>query len=246
MPLKWPGDGKTMKMLEKHRVLKWLILCNLTLVTLYLVSNHVFMVPSWTIRHWFDLQAEANIPTWFSSAQLLLLFILSILYSIHIDSKHLRSFYSLIGLVFLFFSADETSEIHESITSIFKQLSMHSFFPHAHGMWILVYPIILIVLTFIFRKGLLAFLNERIGRTVFVIGAVVFVAGGVGFEVFGYYSSSHQGPESILSVIGVTAEESLELLGQSLMIYALLSKLSTHADAAKSEENTTDKASQIA
>ncbi len=220
-----------MKTIEKKLVLKWLILFNLILIVLYLMSNYIFMVPLCMIRRLFDLNGEANIPTWFSSTQLFSLFVLSIIYSIQIENEHLRRFYFLIGLVFLFFSADETSMIHEGITFHFSKLSIHSFFPDAHGMWILVYPIILIILGCIFWKGLLAFWNEKTGRAIFIIGAVVFVAGGVGFEVFGYYLSFYQKAEPMLHIIEVTAEESFELLGQSLMIYALLSKLySTHTN----------------
>jgi len=224
-------------MLKKELVLKWLILFNLILVLLYLISNHIFMVPSYRIRLLFDLDGETNIPTWFSSAQLFSLFVLSVIYSIQIENKHLSNFYLSIGLVFLFFSADETAMIHEGITVFFNKLSIHSFFPKAHGMWILVYSIILIILGFIFWKGLLAFWNEKTGRAIFIIGAVVFVVGGVGFEVLGYYLSLHQRVESMLHIIEVTAEESFELLGQSLMIYALLSKLSsTHTNTSKASE----------
>lgn len=214
-----------MKIFEKKLVLKWLVLFNLMLATLHLLSNHIFRVPSYTVRHWFDLNGESNIPTWFSSTQLFSLSVLSIIYSKQIENKHLRRFYFLMGLVFLFFSADETSMIHEGITRIFNKLSIQSFFPGAHGMWILVYPLILIILGLIFWKGVLAFLNEQNGRSIFILGAVVFVAGGVGFEVLGYYLPSSQGEESILHIIEIMAEESFELLGQSLMIYALLSKL---------------------
>jgi hypothetical protein len=210
-----------MLMFEKKSILKWLLGFNFILVIAYLISNHIFIIPSYTVRHWFDLDAEANIPTWFSSLQLFSLFVLSIIYSTQIKNKHLQNFYFLMGLIFLFFSADETSMIHEGITSIFNKLSIHSFFPDAHGMWVLIYPIAIIILTFITWKGLLAFWNEKKGKIIFFTGAFVFVTGGVGFEVFGYFI----GAKSIVTIIEVTAEESFELLGQSLMIYALLSKL---------------------
>ena len=148
-------------MLNEKKVLKWLIIFNLTLVLLYLITNHFIKVPSWTVRHWFDLNDEANIPTWFSSIQLFLISVLSILYSIQAGNKHLRHFYYLIGFVFLFFSVDEVSEIHEGITSILIKLSIHSFFPKSHGLWIIVYFIILFILGLIFWRGLLAFWNEK-------------------------------------------------------------------------------------
>jgi hypothetical protein len=210
-----------MKMFDRNKVFKCLLAINIMLVLLYLITSFPFSSPH-TPSHLFNLDAEANIPTWFSSAQLFLLFILSIHYSIQIDNRNLRNFYSLLGLVFLFFSADETSGIHESITRISKNLSI---FPDSHGMWILVYPIILLMLGCVYWKGLLDFLHEKIGRTIFIIGGVIFVIGGVGFEIFGYFLSSDQNSEHVLSLIQITVEESFELLGQSLMIYALLSKL---------------------
>lgn len=212
-------------MFEKDMILKWLILINLILVVFYLILNHIFVVPSSTIRHLFDLNAEANIPTWFSSTQLFSLFVLCVIYSREIEDKNLRNFYILMGLMFLFFSVDETSMIHEGISTAFKKLSIQSVFPDAHGMWILVYPVILTILGSMYWKGLLAFLNEKKGRAIFIIGAVLFVIGGVVFEVVGYYLPTEQGEESIFNIIEITAEESFELLGQSLMVYSLLTKL---------------------
>ncbi|MCI5161418.1 MAG: hypothetical protein D3917_05215 [Candidatus Electrothrix sp. AX5] len=211
-----------MKNIDNKFVLKWLIFFNVILVFLHIVLNHIFPIHSYTIKHWFDLSAETNIPTWFSSIQLFSLFSLSVIYAIHLEDIYLRKFYILIGLIFLFFSVDETAMIHEGITSIFKKLSIHSFFPDAHGLWILVYLIMLIIFSLIFLKGILLFLKEKNGRAIFIIGAVVFVVGGVGLEVFGYYLRE---TKPIIYIIEVTVEESFELLGQSLMIYALLLKL---------------------
>ena len=127
------------------------------------------------------------------------------------------------GYVFLFFSVDEISRIHEGITSISNEFGIRSFFPGAHGMWVILYPTILLLLVLLFWKGFFAFLKEKDARSVFLVGAVVFFVGGIGFEVFGYYLD--KSTKSLLYVVEVTAEESFEKLGQSLMIYALLSKI---------------------
>lgn len=57
----------------------------------------------------------------------------------------------------------------------------------------------------------------------FILGACVFVAGGVGFEILGYYFAQNE--LNTFYTVEVVIEESSELLGQSIMIFALLSKL---------------------
>lgn len=209
---------------DEKFILKWLVVFNIILVSLYLLSNYLLEIPSWTIRHMFDLNAEYNIPTWFSSIQLFLLFLLAIACSAKTENEHLRNFYYLMAFSFLFFSVDEVAMIHEGLTNIFSKMSITTFFPNGHGIWIFIYPAVLFILLVIFSKGLLLFLREQNGRTMFIAGALVFFVGGVGFEIVGYLIF-YLGGESVLLTLSIIFEESFELLGQSLMIYALLLKL---------------------
>jgi hypothetical protein len=201
-----------MKIPENKIILACLISINLFLIIIYLISQ--FWLTSDIIRNQFNLDGESNIPAWFSSLQFFSLFALSLFYSLKIEVKHLRRFYYLLSLLFLFFSADETAMIHETIAKRFIADGFHS--------WMLVYPVIIIILGIPFLKGISAFLKERAGRAVFIIGACLFVAGGIGWEMWGYFMDTR----SVLYKFSVMLEESFELFGGSLMIYALLLKVS--------------------
>lgn len=209
--------------IDKYNIFKTLLVINLSLVAAYLLTSRIYVFPDESVRHWFDMDAEANIPTWFSSAQLLALSALSLFCARCSQNNDLRAFLVLTACCFLFFSVDEASKLHENLTLFFKKVSIHTMFPNAHGMWILVYPAILGVFLLFFWKGFLAFLEQKPGRTLFILGACVFVAGGVGFEIVGYYIAEHE-LDSIYTA-EVVIEEGCELLGQSIMIFALLCKL---------------------
>ena len=116
---------------------------------------------------------------------------------------------------------DETALIHEGNKHIFEKMLIYSPFPNGNGIWIFIYFAIALVLAFIFRREVSAFLNEKIGRTVWNVGVCIFVMGGVASEIIGF--SFNNG--SLGKIIEISVEETLELLGQSLMIYAMMSKL---------------------
>ena len=210
-----------MNIFDKDKTIKLLLILNFTLLVLYLLTNHIFTVPSYTVIHWFDFDDEYNIPAWFSSAQLFVIFILSIIYSKRLHEKYLKKAYILAGYTFLFFSVDETAMIHEGNKHIFEKMLIYSPFPNGNGIWIFIYFAIALVLAFVFGREVSAFLNEKIGRTVWIIGVCMFVIGGVASEIIGF--SFDNG--SLGKIIEISVEETLELLGQSLMIYALMSKL---------------------
>src|ERR1044071_1537856 len=68
----------------------------------------------------FDLDGEANIPAWFSSAQLLAI-ALTLWVTNRFRSDHTmpsRLFLNLLAAGFLVLSLDETAQIHETITGI--------------------------------------------------------------------------------------------------------------------------------
>ncbi len=186
-----------MNIFEKNRILKILITIDLSLLILYLISNQFLVGISGTISHWFDFDSESTIPAWFSSSQLSILFLLSLIYSTMVKDKLLSRFYLLLSFIFLFLSADEAASIHEGLSQISKKVSVNSPFPDAHGIWIFIYPTILLIISYIFRRSIFAFFNEKVGRTIFVIGAFVFVTGGVGFEIAGYYIVQNVTSESI-------------------------------------------------
>ncbi len=210
---------------DKRLVFKYLLVANILLILFYWLTSQSGWIHSGTLQRFFDLDGEANVPTWFSSAQLLMIFLLSGWYAIQLEDRALRQFYWLCAFVFLFFSMDETVTIHENITYVLARASIYSFFPDARGMWILIYPIIALFLALFFWRGMLSFFREKTARSLLIAGAMIFVLGGVGMEIMGYFLSAEFSTQSQLYVLEVAMEEFLEYLGQSMMIYAMLIKL---------------------
>lgn len=214
-----------MDLFEKGRVFKALVAADLILLALHLASQIFIVNISWTISEWFNFDSEINIPTWFSSSKLLILFFLSLTYATLIRDKYHSRLYLAMSAVFLFFSADEAASIHESLTLLFQKASVYSPLPNAHGIWIFIYPAAVLALAVTFRKGVVLFFQEEVGRAIFILGGVVFVGGGIGFEVIGYFIETEQSRESTAYLMEVSLEESFELLGQSLMILGLMTKI---------------------
>ncbi len=123
---------------EVERLIGWLIVSELFLVLIYLGSTYAGN-PSWHIKILFDLDGEANIPTWFSSIQLLgvgLVFLLvSRLRNFTIFAD--KIFFKISGLAFIYFSMDEVVTIHEKITSSLSKFDFIPQFKGNHGIWIL-------------------------------------------------------------------------------------------------------------
>ncbi len=220
----------TLKGINASLVFKGLLLSDFCLLGFYLITNAVIHIPGWNLGRWFDFDAEANIPTWFSSAQLLLVSLVAALYAQQIRDQPRRRFYLLLSAVFLFFSMDETASIHEGITKVSQKLALYSCFPHGHGMWIFVYSGLGFVLMVLFRQEIVAFWSHEPNKALLLSGGALFVLGGVGFEVLGYYLAALLGADSLPYLLEVSLEESLELLGPSLMIYALLTNLNKWAE----------------
>lgn len=175
----------------------------------------------------FDFDAEGNIPTLFSS---IILFISSGLLLI-ISSAHKRlgsSYLSWMGLavIFLFLSIDETVGIHEQVASFIRnRLHTTGIFYYA---WVIPYGILVLVLLAVYFRFLMN-LPKKI-MIMFLVSGSLYIAGAIGFEILGSLEASKHAEGDIVFSLLVACEESFEMLGISLFIYALLEYISTYFD----------------
>ena len=219
--------------LNAKLILIRLFFIDLFFIVVYLVGVIISLTEALVfapVESWFDLRGEHNIPAWFSGSQLALLAFLAMVRSDQLsdqdqDKQALRRLYLLMGSVFLFFSLDETISIHEQLTQLSRHYGIYSPLPEAHGAWIFVYPVVLFVVLWFLRGGLMDFLKETPGRRAYLLGASVFVLGGVIFETLGYFLDANGLEETLFRQLQIMLEEGCELLGQSIMVYALLVKL---------------------
>ena len=228
--------------ISPKKVVRTLLLTVLFLSVCFIIgqiSRHVFghgslkgFVPL------FDLNQEANIPTWYSSLVLffcsVLLFVVASL--IKNSNGEYVTHWRLLALVFLCLSIDEACGIHEMATVPLRDALQVSGL--LHHTWIIVGLGFMIVFLVVF----IPFLMHLPKRTfyLFVLAGFIFVSGAIGIESIGgnYLGRAEQvgandsvaweiEPDLLYSGI-YFVEELLEMLGIVLFVYSVLDYANTH------------------
>lgn len=169
----------------------------------------------------FNLNAEANVPTWFSSSLLLLCSLLLAVVGAAGRSRGndvLSRQWVGLSLVFALLSLDEAAAIHE--TSVRPLRAMLGASGPLHFTWVV--PGALFVLAFALAN--LRFLRAlpRRTRRLMLLGGALYVAGALGMEmVGGMYQSSRAASGASYRIV-MLVEEVVEMLGLVTFLYALL------------------------
>jgi len=169
-----------------------------------------------------DLWRENNLPTFYASMSLL--FCGMLLYLISLSEKKLGGKFALYWLVmsalFIFLSADEMLQIHDSISEKLQALSASGIFFHA---WVIPYGIALVGLGIIYLRFLLSLTPET--RNLFMMSALCYIGGALGFELLESVEFEKARGRSLLMEIYVFIEETLEMVGVLIFIQALIIEL---------------------
>lgn len=169
----------------------------------------------------FDLNREANIPTWFSSFLLIVnAFILAI---IAVRTKAQQGPYHIqwfvLAVIFMYLSIDEAALLHEMVEKpVRRALGLSGYLYFA---WIVPAVGFVIVLGIYLRRFL--FDLPRYTRWLFLVAGAVYVAGAVGMEMIGsniFYT--HGGHKPVSYYLWATLEETFEMVGLIIFFYALL------------------------
>jgi hypothetical protein len=175
----------------------------------------------WNLLRIFNMDAESNLPAWFSSAGLLLSgFLLWLLFRSSRPDEF-RRHWLLLSLIFVGISADETAVMHETLGRPIREW-LHAGGPLYFAWVVPAIPAVAILGVAYWR--LVWSLPERIRRLTMVAGAV-YLGGALGMEVIGapYYEAKRF--LSFPYVLFVVLEETLEMLGIAIWNYALASYL---------------------
>ena len=201
----------------------------LALIAIILITTHITIlgfqfytgIPiKAELSRMFSLDLEANFPTIFSS---LILFFSAFLFYLlskisHTKDNGDRSFWLGLSFIFTFLALDESSKIHEFIgyvTDVFVHGTGYLNFP-----WVLPYAILVLILGLIYIRFF--WKMERKVFWSFVVAAVMYVSGAIGFELLGANEASIHSPDTVLYSIYSTIEESLEIFGVIFLIKILL------------------------
>ena len=180
----------------------------------------------------FDLDAEANMPSWYSASVLLICSgVLALIATAKRQSRD-RYRWHWVGLSvgFLYLSADEEAGIHEIIGPLFAGaghwLTLHvsSSFRYLAAYpvytWVLPACAAAAIIGLWYTKFLFA-LPRRTG-VLFVVSAAIFLGGAVGVEVIGARHVLFYGQHDPVYGALVVLEESMEMSGIALFLFSLL------------------------
>ncbi|OGX34613.1 MAG: hypothetical protein A3C36_02295 [Omnitrophica WOR_2 bacterium RIFCSPHIGHO2_02_FULL_52_10] len=204
------------------KALVCLILCELLFCGIFWV-DFLFDHPFWWVYELFNIDQESNIPTWFSTIQLFLigLLFLFIGYRTEHTPPPSKLGTKIFGFGFIYLSLDEAAIIHEKLTWVFINNPLVPYFHGRHGVWIVVYGTIAIILLALLAKDLWALgkAYPRLSR-IFLLGIVVFLFGSAGMETITFFYLDES--DKLVYTVEVIMEEFLEMAGVSVMLYSVL------------------------
>ncbi len=176
----------------------------------------------------FTLNEENNFPTLYSS--LALLFCSILLAIISYLKKEINSAYAgywkALSLIFLYLAIDEISSIHEIFNFLRPLLNAKGLLYFA---WVIPGIIFTAIFLLIFRRFIQSLPPKT--RNLFIMAGTIYVGSAIGIEMIGAYYAELHGQNNFMYSLLTIFEESLEMLGIVIFIYALLSYIAQYLRA---------------
>lgn len=180
------------------------------------------------LAQFFYVDGERNIPTAFST---LLLMMASLLLAVitRLESRRGRPFvwhWAVLSAGFALMAVDEAWSFHERLNGPMRTLLGSNELGVYHYAWVLPAIVLVAALALFFLRFLLQ-LPART-RVAFVVAAFFFVGGAVGIELIeGWFDEVH-GDRNLVSGLIATVQETGEMAGVIIFIWALLRYLGEH------------------
>ena len=224
--------------IQPSRVLRTLIVINCLLIGGFIFFRHVHL-PLRSITRLFDVTAEASVPAWYSAMLLAAIGLVALLRGLALHQAGRSSgwiLYLVLGAGFVFLSADEVGQIHETISGgLHKHLDPTANTSKDASAWDMVtfgiyFVAAVLILLSLWRQALDLFLRSP-GRWSILAGGVLFATGATAVDQF---------QSAIPLRLGAALEDGLEVFGSALMLHGFLRNLGTvaittaPADAVKS------------
>lgn len=212
---------------KSSKMIKLLSLTAIILIAIHITILGVQFYTSIPVKfqfmRMFNLDMEANLPTSFSFVILLFsAFLFYLLSKMPEEKNENRPFWLGLSFVFLFLAFDESSKIHEAIGDL-TDIFIHTSNGYLSYPWVISYTALVLVLGVFYIRFF-----WRMKRKVFfsfIVAAVLYLSGALGFEILGAKEASLHGADTVLYAIYSTVEESLEIFGVIFLIKILLDLL---------------------
>ncbi len=177
---------------------------------------------SWYVVRYFDLNQEDNFPSFFSALILAFAALLLFLIYDHQRSIHAKKtiYWLVLGLIFVFMSTDECIQIHEEIAKIIRPKMGNDHGGLLYWAWVVPYAVVVLGVVIYFLRFVLSL--PKFTRNMFFLSGFIFVSGALGLEMLEGYFFKLYGLDHIYNRILYFVEETMEMGGVTLFIYALL------------------------
>lgn len=176
----------------------------------------------------FYVDREQNIPTFFSLLLLLLAFLLLAIITVlnRKQKAHDVLQWAILTFGFLLMAFDEAFEFHEKLILPVRSLLHSGNLGIFYFAWVIP-GILLIITVAIFYLRFLLHLPATT-RLFFITAAALYVGGAIGFELIGGRYVELHGTQNLTYSIIATIEESLEMAGVIVFIWALLAYIANN------------------
>ena len=171
----------------------------------------------------FDLANEGNLPTFFSTWQLLLCAgVMAVIAAVRLDQRDpYRWHWATLSVLTFYLAADEAAGIHELLIRPIHQLLPSMTTGLLYWAWVIPALIgIAIAALAYFRFAMNAIPRDI--RTQLIIAVVIFITGAVVIEMFEAAHFQLHGQENMTYAVYVLFEETFEMLGELIALNALI------------------------
>jgi len=168
----------------------------------------------------FDVDEEANIPTYYNTLLLLAaaLLVAVVARTLRLTGDPMSTRWRVLAVIFFVLSVDEAAGIHEEVSDIVPKTDV--FGGTLYFGWVVVYAVVVVVVGW-YVLPLLRGLPRR-HRMRFIASAVVYVSGALFVELVEAAITLRTGDETWRYQLVSTVQEVAEMVGVALFIWALL------------------------
>lgn len=170
----------------------------------------------------FYVELELNAPAFFSTLLLLFASLLLAIITV-LKKKQTASFvlyWSILSIGFLFMAFDEIAAVHERLIEPMQAILGEQNLGVFYFAWVVPAVALVVCLGIFFLRFLINLPVKT--RWTFLIAATMYLGGAVGLEMVEGWYSEINGRETLLYITLTTLEETLEMVGTIVFIWALL------------------------
>lgn len=198
-------------------------------VVMQSVRYHVGLNEFYGLVRLFDMGVEANLPTFFSTFQLLvaslLLAVIGLVRRQEGDARAAQ--WLLLALIFLLLAVDESAEIHEMSVRPFRDFAPWLATGIFYWAWVLPAMALVAWVAWRYAGFVFNYLPKETRRHT-VLGAALFVGGAVGVEMPEARYVEQHGMENFAYGLFVLVEEVLEMAGVLVFLTGVMNYCNRH------------------